>query len=115
MIYIELFHGRKPGEELHDWGTQGPVFASTNFFHTTYGCEVKFGEDGDHILSVVGGADDTVSDCIYYDGMFYGDWTVFPEEVLERSEDLRARLSPFEKEKAKMSQRPRLPLVGVKD
>lgn len=103
MIYIELFHGRKPGEQLQDWGMPGPVFASSGFFHITYACEIKFGEDGSDILTIVGGKDDTISDCVYYDGVFYGDWSVFSEEVFARSSNLRSRLTAFQMEKARVT------------
>ena len=106
MIYIELFHGRKPGEELHDWGRPGPIFASPTFFHVTYACEIKFSDDVDNILTVVGGGDDTVSDCVYYDGMFYGDWSVFSQEIFDSSAELRARLTIFDQDKARVPDLP---------
>jgi hypothetical protein len=102
MIYIELFHGRKPGEELHDWGTQGPVFRSPGYFHTTYASEIKFGEDGNNVLTIVGGADETVSSCVYYDGMYYGDWSVFSPDTFKRAGELQNRLAVFDQTKARV-------------
>ncbi len=72
-VYIHLFHGRKtPGENLEDWGEQGPVLGPYTFMHTTYACDIRMGkEDGDtDDLSIIG-------DLVYYDGMYYGDWTIF--------------------------------------
>lgn len=40
-LYLGLFHGRKPGEELDDWGSQGPVIGPLKFVHTTYGFHIK--------------------------------------------------------------------------
>lgn len=69
MAYLKLFHGRKePKQDMEDWGEQGPVFGPFPFFHTTYGSEIKFGEG--LYLKIVG-------DCVYYDGWYYGDWSVF--------------------------------------
>ena len=78
-IYIELFHGRRsPTEELNDWGVQGPVFGPLGHVHTTYSNEIKLGAaDGDLI-----GELHTINDMIYYDGWYYGDWSVFGEECL---------------------------------
>lgn len=94
-MYIKLFHGRRAVgrdadgrneyEELHDWGTEGPAFGPySSGFHVTYACEIKFGEDHLFNLSVIDGM-------VYYDGVFYGDWTVVPgapEKLAEFDQEL---------------------------
>ena len=45
-VYIELFHGHHfPGEELDDWGFDGPILGPFPYFHITYGSDVKLGDD----------------------------------------------------------------------
>ena len=40
-VYVELFHGHHfPGEELDDWGFQGPILGPFPYFHITYGSDV---------------------------------------------------------------------------
>lgn len=71
MPYLKLFHGRKdPVEQLNDWGEDGPVFGPFPFFHTRYGSAIRFDPDRDCNLTVI-------DDLVYYDGMFYGDWSIF--------------------------------------
>lgn len=77
-IYVELFHGRSdPNADMNDWGEHGPVFGPLNWFHTTYLEHIRMGDDDDddQELKLVG-------DMLYYDGMYYGDWSAFGEEVL---------------------------------
>ena len=73
MVYIRLFHGRiDPNQQMDDWGTDGPVFGPYDFVHVTYGTDLKCGK-----------ADGTCDelylhkDMVYYDGAYYGDWSVF--------------------------------------
>ncbi len=71
MAYLKLFHGRaSPDEKLDGWGEDGPIFGPFPFFHTTYGVEIQFDEDHCHVLQILDGL-------VYYDDMFYGDWSVF--------------------------------------
>lgn len=90
-VAIELFHGRRhPDEQLEDWGLQGPVFL-VDYVHVTYAGDLKLGlpePAGDGDLRYVG-------DLVFYGGFYYGDWSVFPEALLDRSPDLKARLAPF--------------------
>ena len=72
-VYLSLFHGRtSPDEQLSNWGKEGPILGPFDWIHTTYRCEVKCGQDdGDyHELTIN-------EDCLYYDGIWYGDWSVF--------------------------------------
>ena len=80
MLYIRLFHGRTdPKQEMDDWGTDGPVFGPYQYAHTTYNCHLKLGKpDGDcDELRIIG------PDMIFYDGAYYGDWSIFGEEELK--------------------------------
>ena len=87
-VYLELFHGRKsPHDELADWGTDGPIFGPYPFIHTTYGATIRLGDA--HMLG-------TVADLVYYDGMYYGDWTV----TASVPEGLEPRHVDFDEKKA---------------
>lgn len=75
MQYLRLFHGRTDlAQDMDDWGTDGPVFGPYDYIHTTYACHVKMGRSDGHMdeLRIVG-------DMIYYDGCYYGDWSVFDD------------------------------------
>jgi hypothetical protein len=90
-VAIELFHGRtSPDEHLDDWGCQGPVFL-VEYVHVTYAGDLKLGlpePAGDGDLRYV-------DDLVVYDGIYYGDWSVFPEALLQREPELKARLVPY--------------------
>jgi len=82
MIYIRLFHGRTdPTQDMDDWGTDGPIFGPYEFAHTTYKSILRLGRpDGtcDELYCY--------EDMLCYDGVFYGDWTVFGLETLGSEE-----------------------------
>ncbi len=71
---LYLSHGRKnPSDRLDEWGEEGPQLI-IHGMHITYGCTYTVSPIiGNHntLLTVREG-------CIYYDGMWYGDWGVFP-------------------------------------
>ena len=96
IVAIELFHGRKsPDEHLDDWGTQGPVFL-VDYVHVTYLCDIKLG-----IPEPAGDGDlHFVEDLVYYDGVFYGDWSVFPASLIATSLELRRRVQAYDALKA---------------
>jgi len=94
MLYLELFHGRPdPAQEMEDWGEQGPVFGPLQYLHTTYAYHVEFmlknGECGELWI---------IDDMIYYDGFWYGDWSVF--DAGEEHNEALKRLQPYSEEKA---------------
>ena len=95
-VGLELFHGRASiDEELDGWGEPGPVFL-VDYVHVTYWSDLKLGIDhsgGDGDLQ-------RVDDLVYYDGMFYGDWSVFPVELLATDLNLATRLTSFDGSKA---------------
>ena len=96
-VAIELFHGRtSPDEDLDDWGELGPVFL-VDYVHVTYWSDLKLGVEEPN------GEGDLfcVEDLVYYDRVFYGDWSVFPAALLETSEALASRVEHFDPEKAK--------------
>jgi len=70
--YLLLFHGRtNPDENMDDWGETGPAFGPLKYLQGTYATDLKFEiEDKDGMCRLM-----IVGDCIYYDGMYYGDWT----------------------------------------
>ena len=93
MVYVRLFHGRTdPGQSMDDWGTDGPVFGPYEFAHTTYGTHLKLGKpdsDCDELFAY--------EDLLYYEGAYYGDWSVFTNETLDKT---GFTVSPFEQSKA---------------
>ena len=89
MPYLKLWHGhRHPDEQLDGWGEDGPTFGPFPFLHKTYGCEIKFGDDG-YCLNLV-------EEFVYYDGMYYGDWS-FCDQL---DKDMQSRLVTFDSSKA---------------
>jgi len=78
MLYLRLFHGRKdPAQEMDDWGEDGPLLGPYRFVHTTYGAHVTCGLDNGELHDLY-----TVEDMIYYNGVYYGDWSIFTEANL---------------------------------
>jgi hypothetical protein len=78
-LRFRLFHGRvDPLQQMDDWGTDGPVFPA-NFVHTTYGRHIRLGgpQHGESHLELYVNKDGLV----FYDGVWYGDWTVYMSDV----------------------------------
>jgi len=72
-MYIELFNGRKdPDKILDDWGEVGPIFGPLCFAHSTYANDIKLGFDDMDEKRLL-----YVGDCVYYNGVYYGDVNVF--------------------------------------
>ena len=95
MLYIRLFHGRTdPKQDMDDWGSDGPVLGPYKFAHTTYQCHLKLGkpDGGCDELYIVG------PDMVFYDGMYYGDWSVFGDAEFEQD---NFELSAYDQSKAK--------------
>ncbi|MDA0282542.1 MAG: hypothetical protein O3B86_04220 [Planctomycetota bacterium] len=87
MAYLKLFHGRaSPDEKLDGWGEEGPIFGPHPFFHTVYGSEITFDAEQAHTLPIMDGF-------VFYDDMFYGDWSVYDGPVNASDE---SRLTEFE-------------------
>ena len=109
-IYIQLFHGRHtPEEELEDWGFDGPVLGPFPWYHITYGCDVKLGDDP----IIVGGEEiqfpvHDSNDMIPFLGAYYGDMSIVDGDTilnnpnsLIRVKDTRAAFKITGKEFAK--------------
>lgn len=94
-MYLKLFHGRDTVvEDMEDWGYHGPIFEIKGFVHCTYMSILWVDHEGDgdgEWLSVVDGL-------VYYDGKFYGDWSVFAEPF----SGIEYYLEPFDPKKAEM-------------
>ena len=77
MLYLRLFHGREdPEQDMDNWGLDGPIFGPYEFVHTTYNSSIKLGkQNGDCDMLLVAG------DMLYYDGVYYGDWSVFDDRT----------------------------------
>ena len=94
-LYLRLFHGRShPDEELDDWGSDGPVLGPFKFVHTTYACHIKMGDNGKEMIELF-----IHDDMVYYDGVWYGDWSVFGEK--QRREN-KFKVSKWSAKKAKL-------------
>lgn len=95
MLYLRLFHGRKdPAQEMNDWGADGPIFGPYRFVHTTYGAHVTLGLDNGELHDLY-----TVEDMIFYDNMYYGDWSVFTEDSLKEGQ---CSTQPYDSFKAEL-------------
>lgn len=82
-MYLSLFHGRKdPKQEMDDWGEDGPMFGPLLSVGITYNSTIcLMTPDGDLTGPLCPG--DVLcfkGDMLYYDGMYYGDWSVTFEE-----------------------------------
>lgn len=83
-LYLGLYHGFKDDEARQakdDWGDNGPVIGPLQYFHTTYACDFKYGfkdaRDAEKYGIPFEGHFTINGDCLVFDGMEYGDWTVF--------------------------------------
>lgn len=76
-LYIDLFHGRdRPDAELDDWDFDGPVLGPFAWIHTTYQTHIKLGWSQDGQEPEWHEDVHYVDGLFYYDGNYYGDWSV---------------------------------------
>jgi len=81
MIYIRLFHGRTdPNRDMDGWGSDGPVFGPYAVVQTTYAYWIRLGKFTDTQFDELRLFDDMV----YYDGVYYGDWSVFSTDMFQK-------------------------------
>ena len=98
MLYIRLFHGRTdPDQDMDDWGSDGPVFGPYEFSHTTYAWDIKLGKSDGHCDELF-----VNEDMVYYDGVYYGDWSIFDAQVLKKSQ---FQISVFQQDKAELPEK----------
>ena len=82
-MYLKLFHGRTPCDlQMDDWGEDGPWIGPIEWIHFTYQTSFRIGFLGDNEYWS-GSANQLppsplyfYKDCIYYDGLHYGDWEI---------------------------------------
>lgn len=91
-IYINLFHGRTdPEQNLEDWGTEGPILGPFKYCHITYlGGFLKLGDD--MVLNCF-------EDMVYYDGVFYGDFSILSGQSISNDLSLRKEIVELDPEK----------------
>ena len=95
MLYIRLFHGRTdPNQDMDEWGSDGPVLGPYQFVHTTYTSFIKFGKSNGYCDEMF-----LHEDMLYYDGVYYGDWSIFSVKIFKESQ---FQVSDFEQYKAKL-------------
>lgn len=85
-IYLNLYHGRKSIEAdvSEDWGPES-VWMELDFLTIDYnpelnGIRVLYGEEGENWIRYVG-------DMVYFNGVFYGCWSVHGELPDDLDED----------------------------
>ena len=86
----------KPSDIDNDtWWETGLFWGPYKFVHTNYACRVKLGR-------LDGSCDELIiyEDMLYYDGCYYGDWSVFCKKLLN---DSKYQASEFEQSKAVLS------------
>ena len=86
--YIQLLHGRNhPDEELNDWGFDGPTLGPIEWIHITYNSTINIKFEGeDNPTDICNTEEDGICltpDMFYYDGKYYGDWSIvkYSEEM----------------------------------
>jgi hypothetical protein len=79
---------------MDDWGSNGPILGPYQFVHTTYGWDIKLGKSN-------GNCDELYvrKDMVYYDLVYYGDWSVFDEGTCKEAQ---FQITQFEQAKANM-------------
>lgn len=98
MLSLFLFHGQVDNSEtLNDWGCDGPLLGPFTSILTTYAKKIRVDEqDASKYLTMCG-------DTVYYDGVYYGCWSVISSERVETDPYFRSRRrEAFDPEKAKL-------------
>jgi hypothetical protein len=80
-MYLKLTHGRTTsGEEMNDWGSDGPWIGPLHWFHCTYLADIGIGfTSGEELVAMsanelIPSPIFLIDDMIYLDGVYYGDW-----------------------------------------
>lgn len=80
MIYIHLFQGRTDiDQDLEERGSDGPLLGPFDSIHTTFDSHkrVLLLGDSEQWIELL-----TTEGMIYYDGIFYSDFSIFSERML---------------------------------
>lgn len=87
-MFLRLLFGRKtPDETMTNLGFVGPVFQLEGTVHMLYTSHVShMTSDGRETLRLW-----YVKDCLYYDGMYYGEWIVTEKPPMP---DIPTRFDP---------------------
>jgi hypothetical protein len=101
-LILSLYHGRSSKDEkLDDWGSQGPKLV-VDWVQWTYGSlnRISFTKqdvDGDTFNGIEGDSFEFSSliddDLFYYDGIWYGDFTLDPMTPVTKAEFFDESLS----------------------
>lgn len=106
MVYLYLFHGRKTRTEVMDnWGTTGPILGPFSWVHTTYSTFIHLGAlNGDELGDLT-----LVDDMVFYEGVYYGDWSVISAETVSenRAKGYFPEIRPYEEAKAQPLSEPK--------
>ncbi|MBW7989290.1 MAG: hypothetical protein FVQ84_04635 [Planctomycetes bacterium] len=95
MLYIRLFHGRTdPNQDMDECGSNGPVLGPYKYIHTTYKNYFRLAKLNDNCDELF-----LHEDMLYYNGVYYGDWSMFTEEIFKKGEFATI---PFEQSKANL-------------
>lgn len=87
-LSLKLFHGRShPGEQLDDWGFDGPCLGPLSGVHLTYGNVGVFGPEAERI------ALPTVDDLLFYGGAYFGDASIDVASVQPPNTQVDERLT----------------------
>lgn len=93
-VALELLHGRHaPETRTESWGSDGPIFLVTHL-HCTYGCDLVLGLPAPEFEATLC----CYKGLVFYDGVFYGDWSIVSIDSLDESQ--RARITAYEQSKA---------------
>tara|TARA_R110000824_G_scaffold399836_2_gene605886 strand:- start:183 stop:563 length:381 start_codon:yes stop_codon:yes gene_type:complete len=95
---LDLHHGRAdPDRDMDDWGTQGPLLY-VDCVLVTYSDSIRLQFTGQPDVEFLSEYVD--GDCFFYDGVYYGDWSIQP---LDDGEHVAQGKTPelFSPEKAK--------------
>jgi hypothetical protein len=80
QYYLHLFHARQtPSELVKDTDYRGPLFRLAGSVRSTYGRWIRFQEGATGAPYQQATKDcslQAVGDCVYYDGVYYGEWCV---------------------------------------
>lgn len=90
QLYVELFHGRKNlSDDMEGWGEQGAIIGAVESVSFTYMSHIRLNDAQGEICDLP-----IVGDCIYWNGMYYGDFCIFHESWFDKNPEQRKRIEP---------------------